>query len=142
MPSQPRKRCVDCVAQGITTRRKADKPGPRCATHHREKRSARRDTAWERHLRETYGITPEQYWAIYKAQGGRCYICRRANGQRRKLAVDHDHATLLVRGLLCRPCNRNVLGHARDDPEFFRRGIDYLANPPAVAAIGRVYTPK
>src|SRR5690606_38668427 len=128
--------------EGITTRRKADKPGPRCAMHHREKLSACRDTAWERHLWETYGITLEQYWTIYKVLGGRCYLCRRANDKRRKLVVDHDHVSLLVRVLVCRPCNRNVLGHSRDDPEFFRRGIEYLANPPAVAAIGKVYTPK
>lgn len=81
---------------------------------------------------QTYGITSEQYWALYEAQGGVCAICQRAKGTaRRKLSVDHNHKTGEVRGLLCGPCNRDVLGHLRDDPAALRRGADYLENPPA-----------
>jgi hypothetical protein len=68
---------------------------------------------------------------LYEAQGGRCYICQRATGARRRLAVDHNHATGEVRGLLCKPCNRDVLGHLRDNTEALQRAIDYLTNPPA-----------
>lgn len=123
------KRCRDCPPG---TRRKAPHPGPRCATHHRERQRARRDAAHARHIEETYGITSEQYWDIYEAQGGRCYICQRAKGTgRKRLAVDHDHETGEVRGLLCKPCNRDVLGHLRDSPDALRRAIEYLSNPPA-----------
>ncbi|BBC53855.1 putative endonuclease VII [Mycobacterium phage PP] len=135
--------CKDCQTEGITTRRKLAtkrdgslQPGPRCVTHHRARRTSTKDAAWERRLMDLYGITPEEYWEIYRLQGGKCYGCRRANGSRKKLSVDHDHKTGIVRGLLCTSCNRNVLGHLRDDPEAFERFIEYLRSPPAVRAIG------
>lgn len=86
---------------------------------------------------ERYGITPEQYWALYEAQGGSCYICQRATGKTKKLAVDHDHKTGYVRGLLCGPCN-NILGHLRDDRDAAFRVMDYLIYPPAYDVIGKV----
>lgn len=79
---------------------------------------------------KVYGIPVDAYDALYFAQDGRCAICRRATGKTRRLAVDHDHATTKVRGLLCRVCN-SMLGHARDDVEFFARAMQYLISPPA-----------
>lgn len=136
-----RKPCVDCVKEGITTKRKAPHPGPRCATHHRAKRAERKNATWEQRIREIYGITADEYWAIYEYQGGVCYICRRANGKRKRLSVDHCHKTGTVRGLLCTACNRNVLGHLRDELEAFDRCLDYLESPPAVSVIGIRITP-
>jgi hypothetical protein len=93
-----------------------------------------------RYLLRTYGITIDEYEAILEAQGGTCYICRRANGRTRRLSVDHDHklgnGRHAVRGLLCRPCN-NLLGHLRDDPAAFDRGKAYLQAPPAWQVIPR-----
>jgi len=91
-----------------------------------------------------YGIVLGFYDALLRYQLGRCAICRRATGLKRRLAVDHDHAccpTLpacgeCVRGLLCKPCNR-MLGHGRDDPEFFDRAADYLRNPPAKKVLAK-----
>lgn len=54
-----------------------------------------------------YGITIEQYDAMFAAQGGVCAICDKPPKNRR-LDVDHDHSTGQVRGLLCAPCNRLV----------------------------------
>ncbi|ASR77165.1 endonuclease VII [Mycobacterium phage MyraDee] len=111
-------------------------------THHRARRNVTRDTAWERRLMAVYGITAAEYWAIYELQGGCCYICRRATGTgRKKLSVDHCHKTGFVRGLLCGPCNRDVLGHLRDDPAAFHRGVEYLVNPPAFHIIGERVAP-
>lgn len=91
----------------------------------------------------TYGITAEQYWLIYEFQGGCCYICQRAKGTgHKRLSVDHCHETGLVRGLCCSPCNKNVLGHARDEVAFFERAIKYLTEPPATKAIGWIYVPS
>lgn len=91
---------------------------------------------------QIYGLTADQYWAIHAFQGGYCYICRRANGLgEKRLSVDHDHKTGIVRGLLCLKCNREILGHLRDDPEAFQRAIDYLDDPPAVQAIGKRFVP-
>ena len=136
-----RKPCVDCTDEGITTKRKAPHPGPRCATHHRAKRRVRSTATWAVRIWETYGITEEEYWRIYEHQGAVCFICRRANGKRKRLSVDHCHATGTVRGLLCTGCNRNVVGHLRDDPVALERAADYLRRPPAVAVLGVRITP-
>jgi hypothetical protein len=77
-----------------------------------------------------YGMQAESYDLLYAAQNGVCAICLRATGRTRRLAVDHNHATGEVRGLLCRPCN-SVLAHARDEVAFFARALEYLVCPPA-----------
>lgn len=136
------KRCKDCVAEGVTTKRRAPYPGPRCATHHRKHRRKRSRNSHEKHLLATYGITADEYQALYKHQGGRCYICRRATGARKRLAVDHCHTTGMVRGLLCGTCNRKVIGHLRDDPEALRRAAEYLEHPPAFSVIGHRIVPN
>lgn len=133
-----RKRCVDCEREGIETYRKIKpKSGGRCVTHARARRKQTSEKAAETRWMNVYGITAEEYWAIYEYQGGVCYICERANGKRKRLSVDHDHKTGFVRGLCCSKCNRDILGHARDDIGFFNRAIDYLNNPPAFAVIGQ-----
>lgn len=117
-------------------------PGPRCQTHHLVKRNADRVKSHGRRVATIYGITVEFYWALYEFQGGKCYICERAYGKTKRLAVDHNHTCtadhpaenaceLCVRGLLCTMCNRKIVGHLRDDPKAFRRGAEYLENPPA-----------
>lgn len=71
-----------------------------------------------------YGITIQQYDALFAAQNGVCAICSRPPGKRR-LAVDHCHTTKAVRGLLCVQCN-TAIGKLNDDPELLRRAIAYL----------------
>jgi Recombination endonuclease VII len=129
--SEPKRVCKDCRESGRATNRAAPFPGPRCATHHREVTKERKARAHEVYVAETYGLRPGEYAELYDAQDGYCALCRRANGRTKRLAVDHDHVTGEVRGLLCKTCNHDVLGHARDDIEFFQRCIDYLRNPPA-----------
>lgn len=128
-----KKSCKDCGS--VSRALKA--PGPRCATCHRDRKKALSEASWARGIMSRYGITPEQYWALYEAQGGVCYICRRATGRVRRLAVDHDHATGYVRGLLCKPCN-SVLAHFRDDLLTAYRAVEYLEIPPAHKTIGWV----
>lgn len=134
------KPCVDCAAQGVTTKRKTPHPGPRCATHHRAKRFDRRNYSHGKHIEQTYGITSEEYEAVLDHQGRVCPLCLRARGVRKRLSVDHDHATGIVRGLICGVDNK-YLGHARDQIEYFERCIEYLKNPPAVQVIGKRITP-
>lgn len=86
------------------------------------------------HIRETYGISYDFYLALYRFQGGRCYICRKIPRARR-LAVDHDHGTGEIRGLLCsgqRSCNHDVLGNITSI-DMARRIVLYLEDPPARA---------
>ena len=84
----------------------------------------------ENRAKRVYGITGEQYDAILAAQAGRCAICQNLP-RTMNLAIDHNHKTGEVRGLLCRRCNQNVLGGAREDPEMLRRAARYLESPPA-----------
>lgn len=51
-----------------------------------------------------YRITREVYEQMLTDQGGVCKICKRPP-LNRQLAVDHDHDTGAVRGLLCTRCN-------------------------------------
>jgi hypothetical protein len=96
----------------------------RCGISERRESKERRHDA---HIVATYGGESGDYAKQYAAQGGRCALCRRATGRSRRLAQDHDHVTGLKRGLLCSTCNQ-MLGHARDDPEFFVRSYWYLIN--------------
>lgn len=57
-------------------------------------------------LKRVYGITCEQHQQMWNQQDGRCAICRREFGEKRRNYVDHDHSTHRVRGLLCFTCNR------------------------------------
>jgi hypothetical protein len=52
------------------------------------------------HVTRHYDISPEEYAQLFDWQGGRCFVCGQRRG-RRELAVDHDHKTGHVRGLLC-----------------------------------------
>jgi hypothetical protein len=70
-----------------------------------------------------YGLTVEEYDALWAAQGERCSICREVPLKR--ISVDHCHITGRVRGLLCTRCNFGI-GNLRDDPDFLQRAIEYL----------------
>lgn len=78
-----------------------------------------------------YGMTLEQYDELFGRQNGECFICsqpetvRSKNGKVKLLAVDHDHKTGIVRGLLCNRCNV-ILGLADDNIDLLKDIIDYL----------------
>lgn len=124
------KPCKDCVTEGVSTNRPAPHPGPRCTTHHRAKTKERKAAAHEARVQIVYGLGHGEYDRLYQYQGGVCAGCNRSTGKVKRLAVDHNHSTLEVRGLLCGPCNR-LIGYFRDDPTTFLRLAEYLTNPPA-----------
>jgi len=77
-------------------------------------------------LKARYGITIAEYDAMLAAQGGTCAVCGTAEcASGRRFAVDHDHTTGRVRGLVCLFCNR-ALGLIRDDPALARSLARYL----------------
>lgn len=76
------------------------------------------------HLVRKYGITADEYDERLARQGGGCKICGRSL-ERIRLAVDHDHKTGKVRGILCENCNRG-LGMFKDSPELLQNAIQYL----------------
>jgi hypothetical protein len=73
----------------------------------------------------TFGITTDHLAALIATQGGHCAICRNPCITGRRLAVDHNHATGQVRGLLCANCNRAV-GLLADSAERAQAAADYL----------------
>lgn len=63
------------------------------------------------HLRLTYGITIEEYNEMLLKQDGKCKLCGcEPKHNWRSLHVDHDHENNKIRGLLCRTCNRYIVG--------------------------------
>lgn len=89
-------------------------------------RLSRADRQWRHGLRDRFGLTPEEYHALVGKQGGGCAICgATTDPDGRRLAVDHDHQTGAVRGVLCGRCNKG-LGQFQDDPERLARAINYL----------------
>jgi len=99
--------------------------GALCTKHYfQDYHVKHREEAQDRRLRATYGLSVEGYRALFDLQLGRCAICGTEPGAR-ALAVDHDHATGAVRGLLCSPCNR-ALGGFRDDAKLLARAAQYL----------------
>lgn len=103
--------------------------GIRCMSCWRVRRTQAKAKRQEAYVQLKYGLKPGEYAALYELQGARCAICRRATGATKRLAVDHDHRDGAPRGLLCGPCN-SMLGHARDELEFFQRALDYLLKTP------------
>lgn len=85
-----------------------------------------------------YGVRPREYRALYRAQGGRCYVCRKAKGKARRLGVDHDHLTGEVRGLVCTgslsamTCNRLIAIFTR---AALIRAVQMLSDPPPARAV-------
>lgn len=85
-------------------------------------------------VKQTYGMDGGDYERLVFAQGGSCAICRGTRDY--NLAVDHDHVTGYVRGLLCKLCNAHLLPASKDTPAILRAAADYLERPPAHGIIG------
>lgn len=77
-------------------------------------------------LKYHYSITLNEYNDMFEKQNGCCKICFRHQSEFKKsLAVDHDHKTGKIRGLLCSHCNRG-LGSFYDNVEILKNAINYL----------------
>lgn len=97
------KKCCQCknwlnVQQFSKDSSRPDKLRARCRECDNEQNRASK-------YKRLFGITLEEYDRMFEEQNGLCAICRKPPKNYR-LAVDHDHDTGAVRGLLCPPCNR------------------------------------
>lgn len=121
-----------CRVCGSTTRYRSCGRCTQCRSEKERGRegSRRLPTKVARSLR----ITRDDRDRMLAAQGGRCAICRSAEPNHQfGWAIDHDHLTNKVRGILCPSCNIG-LGCFKDSPLRLRRAIQYLANPAAQVA--------
>ena len=77
-------------------------------------------------LLSRFGMTEADYDRMFNEQDGKCAICGTSTpGTSGVFAIDHDHKTGAVRGLLCRSCNVGI-GNLGDDSERLLRAADYL----------------
>ena len=60
-------------------------------------------------LKMKYGITREEYFDILNKQGNKCAICGKPQEEHsRNFALDHNHTTNKVRGIVCDGCNYGI----------------------------------
>ena len=70
-------------------------------------------------------MTTIDFEILLASQNGECAICHTAEPGLKGWAVDHDHVTGRVRGILCNHCNFGI-GHMKDDASILRSAADYL----------------
>lgn len=108
------KACVKKQYQSYTKRRKAVRD------------ALRADTRKNLNLKYHYKLSLSEYEQMLRDQEGNCAICGRSpDGFKRAFAVDHDHVSGKVRGILCPDCNRG-LGGFRDDLAIVEKAVEYL----------------
>jgi Recombination endonuclease VII len=113
-----------CKRQAEIARRALARTGTKPA--HRGYNDGRSSDRRAASLRTKYGITLDQYQSLLDKQNGGCAICGKTPEQERKnLAVDHNHVTGEVRGLLCFHCNHKKVGRWRDGT-ILRKIADYV----------------
>jgi len=72
------------------------------------------------------GIDRDIYDGFLHDQDNRCGICRKPGTDKLRLAIDHNHVTGRVRGLLCRNCNSRVLPMFENYPGRAARLVEWL----------------
>lgn len=88
-------------------------------------------------LLRKYNLSEEDYDLMLKKQNYSCAICNKheldndrtnVDGDTPyRLAVDHNHTTGEIRGLLCNQCNR-FIGLANDDLGILSSAVNYLSS--------------
>lgn len=104
-------RCTSCARrskQDWINRTGYDRPGVNKVWY-----EANKDRVRAYQIEKAYGITRDEYELLLRSQNGVCAVCDEPCPSGRELAVDHDHDTGVVRGLLCMNCNR-AAGYLRD----------------------------
>lgn len=77
-------------------------------------------------LKRKYGITIDQYEELLERQDNSCALCgKSAEEHHTNLAVDHNHRTGEIRGLLCTHCNYRLVAR-HTDGSLLRRMADYI----------------
>lgn len=75
-------------------------------------------------IKRKYGLSKEDYEKMVMDHDNKCKICGSGPKGKRPLAIDHNHLTGKVRGLLCYRCNQAIF--ILDDKEHLAKAIEYL----------------
>lgn len=94
----------------------------RTSRWHKKNPNTRRENTWKF---RGISCTVEQYEQMLDEQDSSCAICKKPCGSGRRLAVDHNHETGAVRGLLCLSCNQ-LIGKLENGTVPLRRLLTYL----------------
>ena len=93
---------------------------------HKAYREKNKDKKRESELKRNFGIGLHEYDLMFTEQKGKCACCgSHQNELTKNLAVDHDHDTGLIRGLLCGKCNTGI-GILGDNIEGLMKALNYL----------------
>jgi len=84
----------------------------------------------KQHLKYSFGLSLKEFKKLLKKQNNLCAICGKKetlklHSKTCLLAVDHDHKTNKIRGLLCSRCNL-MLGSVKDSIKLLKKAIKYL----------------
>ena len=97
-----------------------------CKECSRIRRTTQKDHVRDLSYKRLFGITLEEYNGLFATQHGLCKGCHvHQSSEKRAFAIDHNHKTGKVRGLLCGNCNVS-LGNAKDNPMILRRLAEYV----------------
>jgi len=76
-------------------------------------------------LKSNFGITIDQWEALFDSQSRVCAICGCAETVGNGWHTDHCHKTQKIRAILCHLCNTG-LGKFKDEPKLLRKAAEYV----------------
>lgn len=130
--------CKKCVLEHAVTWRKnnserfratrrAWNARPESKVRHRAWVAENKDRQVGYQRKYKYGITTAEFDTMMASQNNTCLLCGLPFGSTKgqSPAVDHDHDTGAIRGILHGNCNRG-LGFFRDDPQLLDAARFYL----------------
>lgn len=120
-------RCKECVSELRKEKYKENRQ--QVIARVRKYRTENPEKIRDLKLRQAYKITAEEYDKKHNQQNGVCAACGKPEktvwrGRVVRLAVDHNHQTGQIRGLLCMFCNR-ALGLLMDDIKIISGLLKY-----------------
>lgn len=125
-----RRVCKDCVLEQNKNyvKKNKEKVCKRRRTRYSEASKTRHRKRIET-FRYKYKITEKEVQALLDSQKGCCAICKKSlvfPDSKKSYAVDHNHETGEVRGLLCGECNK-ALGLMKESKEAILQMLNYIS---------------
>lgn len=111
--------CLVCRSLYNKEIRKLKKTPPRDPEYARKWNIKNQEKVRNDRFMLTFGITLDDYNDMYTSQNGCCALCGKHQVEfKRRLAIDHDHKTGEIRGLLCLSCNTHLGVYELHKEEF------------------------
>lgn len=76
-----------------------------------------------KNIQNKYNLSVKDFEKMLKQQNYECKICKKS--LKKYSAIDHNHQTGVIRGVLCRKCNVG-LGFFKDNIKNIKNAIKYL----------------